>query len=319
MHRIFRKALDNATGETKTVIAVIIDVRDFSRFSKGRDSVEVAQFITRVYIQLIDSYFPFASFYKSTGDGLLITVPVGRHNLVEACQEVVASCIKCHSEFSNICKDDPMITFTVPKEIGIGIAKGPACLLVSRNKTIDYCGRVINLTSRLTELARPSGIVIDGEFNINLLTEEQKALFQKEENIYLYGIAEDKPIAIYFTPEFTTIPEYRKWPLAKERWREMTRTMSCGILSKLSRHAYDLKSEPARPEDIIVKATYEKVSGRTTLAGIQAYIYFKHFKYQLEAGKPRIVLDMPKLCEELRENKVTKNMDVTITIKYPEK
>ena len=127
MHRIFRQALDEATGESKFVIVVFVDIRGFSAFSQRCESPDTAMFIKRVYMKMIDSYFSFASFYKSTGDGLLLTIPFDEKNLEETCREVIASCVACHSEFANICNGDPMITFEVPTKIGIGIARGTAC------------------------------------------------------------------------------------------------------------------------------------------------------------------------------------------------
>ena len=86
MHRIFRKALDSATGVSRFVIAVIVDIRGFSAFSQTRESPDTAMFIKRVYMKLVDSYFNFASFYKSTGDGLLLTIPFNESNLKEMAQ-----------------------------------------------------------------------------------------------------------------------------------------------------------------------------------------------------------------------------------------
>ena len=173
MYRIFREALDTATGEARSIIAVIIDIRDFSAFSQKCDSFDVAMFLKRVYINIIDSYFNFSSFYKSTGDGLLLTIPFDANNLEEMVRKTVVSCTACHREFANICSDDHMINFEVPDRIGIGVARGSACCLISGGMTIDYSGRLINLTSRLTALARPSGIVMDESLGINFLEKIQ--------------------------------------------------------------------------------------------------------------------------------------------------
>jgi len=81
MHRLFKEALKDATGISQRVIVVFVDIRDFSKFSQQCDSVDVAAFIRKVYMKIIDSYFPFASFYKSTGDGLLLTIPWKEKNL----------------------------------------------------------------------------------------------------------------------------------------------------------------------------------------------------------------------------------------------
>jgi class 3 adenylate cyclase len=318
MHRLFRNALNDATGVAESVIVVMTDVRNFSRFSEGRDSVDVAMFIKRVYIRLIDDYFPFASFYKSTGDGLLLVVPIGGENIAEVSRKVVESCINCHSEFSSICSDDPMINFKVPEKIGIGIARGTVCRLVSGDKVIDYSGRLLNLTSRLTQLARPSGIVIDGKFGINLLSEEQRSNFE-EDNVYLDGIAEYEPVKIYFTKEFTTIPKRNRQPIAAERWQNKTDVKPFRELLKLKRFRYSLGSEPIGSESIKVTVTHSMVIEGKVSRKYSSIRDFIGFEYKIEAGKPVVLVDFPALCEILQRYGVKKNMNVTISIDYVEK
>lgn len=318
MHRIFRKALDGAAGRAESVIAVMTDVRDFSRFSEGCDSVDVAMFIRRVYIRLIDEYFPFASFYKSTGDGLLLVVPIGKKNLQEISREVIASCVKCLSEFGSICSDDPMINFKVPDKIGIGIARGTACCLVSEDTIIDYSGRLLNLTSRLTDLARPSGIIIDGNFNVSLLNDEQRSILE-EDNVYLKGIHEREPIQIYFTPEFTAIPEYNKHQIVGEKWGELVDVKLFADLLRLRKFQYVLESKPVSEERIIVKVEHNKIINGVVSQKYQTIHRFREFDYFLEGGKPVVVVDFPELCRKLKEEQVKEDMAITITISYVEK
>ncbi len=318
MHRIFRKALDDAAGVAESIIVVMTDVRDFSRFSEGCDSVEVAMFIRWVYIRLIEDYFPFASFYKSTGDGLLLVVPIGGENITEVSRKVVDSCIKCHSEFGSICSDDPMINFKVPDKIGIGVARGTACRLISGDKVIDYSGRLLNLTSRLTNLARPSGIIIDGKFGINLLSDEQQGYFQ-EDNVYLDGIAEYEPVKIYFTKEFTAIPKRNRQPIAETRWQHKVDIQPYRDLLKFGMFRYNLESEPLSSNDIKVTVEHSKIIGGKVSKEYSMYHYFEDFSYAVEAGKPIVRLDFGKLCEALRKERVKKNMNVTIDIAYVEK
>lgn len=319
MHRLFRKALDNATGESKSVIAVIIDIRDFSGFSQRCESVDVAAFIRKVYMKIIDEYFSFASFYKSTGDGLLLTIPWTDKNLQQVSQEVIASCIACHSQFAEICSGDPTINFEVPKKIGIGVARGSACRLVSGKRTIDYSGRLLNLTARLTDIARPSGIVIDGAFIIDLLTEEQRKVFE-EENVYLKGIHEEEPIKIYCTPDFTVISKYNKQPIVSKRWREQKDVKLFKDLRKLGQFFYYyLESEPLSPNDIIVNIWHDKIINGEVLPEYYRTYDFEEFNYQLDRGRPRVAVDFPKLCERLELEGVKEEMEVTITVAYVEK
>lgn len=319
MHRLFREALDEATGVSESVIVVLIDVREFSAFSMGCDSVDAAMFLKRAYMKFIDLYFPFASFYKSTGDGLLLIVPIGGKKLKEISQEVVASCIKCHSEFGNICDDDPMINFKVPNKIGIGITRGTACCLVSGEKIIDYSGRWLNLASRLMDLARPSGIVIDGGFNIGLLTEEQQAIFKEDDNIYLRGIAESEPIKIYYTPEFTVISKYNKQPIAAKRWIHKEDVKPFRDFLKLGSFLYKLESEPLSPDDITVTVEYPPVRKGESMKSIVKVHEFDDFVYKIQAGTPFIQMNFPELCRRLKQRQVKMNMNIRVNIDYVEK
>lgn len=63
-----RELLEKAKGRSEYIFAVVADIRGFSAFSQRHESPEVATYVKRVYIQLIDNYFPFATFYKATGD-----------------------------------------------------------------------------------------------------------------------------------------------------------------------------------------------------------------------------------------------------------
>jgi len=318
MHRLFRQALDDATGVSQFVIVVMIDIRGFSAFSQTRESPDTAMFLKRVYMKLIDSYFPFASFYKSTGDGLLLTIPFNESNLKEMSQKTVASCIACHSEFGNICNNDPMIYFRVPDKIGIGIARGTACCLISGETIIDYSGRLLNLTSRLTDLARPSGIIIDRSFGINLLDENIRDNFQ-EQDVYLDGIAEDEPIQVYFTKEFTTIPKRNRQPIAAKRWRYVTDVKPYRDLLKFTMFRYPLESESVSYENIKVTIRHYRVEGGKVEKKYVTIIDFADFTYKVEAGKPSVFVNFAKLCEILKEGQVKKNMNVNIEIAYVEK
>ena len=319
MHRIFRNALDTATGVSQFIIAVIADIRGFSPFSQTRESPDTAMFIKRVYIKMIDSYFAFASFYKPTGDGLLLTIPYNENNLKEMVQKTVASCIACCTEFGNICNHDPMINFQVPDKIGIGIARGTACCLVSGENTIDYSGHLLNLTSRLTGLARPAGIIIDGSFGIDLLNKDIRGNFE-EQDVYLDGIAEHESIKIYFTKEFTVIPSRNREPIVAERWRHRQDVKSLRTLSKCTGwFEYYLESEPANADDIKVIVRYPHVTSGRRNKDIDVVYRYSGFAFTRETGKPIVSLNFTRLTEELRADQVKEDMKVHIDIAYIEK
>lgn len=206
MHNVLKEALPDAEGRSQHVVVIIADIRGFSEFSTRCDSADTAMYIKRVYLRLIDDYFPFASFFKPTGDGLLMTVAFNAGSLQKVAQDTVAACLRCWKEFPDICQGDAMINFDVPSAIGFGLTRGNACCLISGDKVLDYSGQILNLASRLTDLARPSGIVIDGSFGIELLSDKEQKLFEAEEP-YIRSVSEEEPHKVYILRDVVEIPE----------------------------------------------------------------------------------------------------------------
>src|SRR6185369_4950620 len=135
-------------------------------------------------LQLINDYFKTANFVKPTGDGLLMTFQYTETSLLNVSKTVINACISCLADFPTICKKDPMINFDTPQAIGFGVARGTACCLYSGEDILDYSGHLLNLASRLNDLARPSGIVIDGGFQHNVIPISARSLF-KEQSVYV--------------------------------------------------------------------------------------------------------------------------------------
>jgi len=214
-----RQALEHARGESGYIFAVVADIRGFSTFSQRHESPDVATYVKRVYIRLIDDYFPFATFYKATGDGLLMAVPFESENLAEMAQRTIAGCLRCLDEFGTICCNDPMVNFETPDKIGFGIARGTACCLTSDGTILDYSGHLINLASRLMDLARPSGVVLDGALGIGLLDADTQALFVSEQ-VFVRSVAESESTTVYVLKGVVQIEEETRRPIARETWQE---------------------------------------------------------------------------------------------------
>src|SRR5208337_2092754 len=122
-----RKRLENAKGTNDDIIAIILDIRGFTPFCKEEESLNVANFIKRVYIKIIDDYFPHASFYKPTGDGLLIAIPYTAETLKDAVDNTMINCLKLIENFGKLQEGDEMINFPTPDKLGIGISRGSVC------------------------------------------------------------------------------------------------------------------------------------------------------------------------------------------------
>src|SRR5207244_3281826 len=94
----------------------------------------------------------------------LLVFPYTEDSLHSVALDVISGCFSCLNEFGTICEADPMINFETPQRVGFGITRGPACCLFSGKDVLDYSGHLLNLASRLMDLARPSGILVDGNF-----------------------------------------------------------------------------------------------------------------------------------------------------------
>ena len=315
-----REALEHARGQSEYIFAVVADIRGFSEFSRGHDSREVATYIKRVYIQLIDKYFPFAKFYKATGDGLLIAIPFEDDSLKETAQRTVDACVKCVSEFADICKSDPMVHFSVPDKIGFGIAWGPACCLASADSSVlDYSGHLLNLASRLMDLARPAGVVLDGAFGIGLLDEDSRNLFSEEE-VYVRSVAETEPTKVYVLKDVVEIPEQAKQPIRVEHWETVTRSHTVRDWRKFDVKSYtvELPRRLKRSDGMIVELRHRPRLRGTTLEGatLSRRLVASQYVYTFVGNQPLVIVQMDTVLRYALAGKLTPNQRLEVWVNY---
>ena len=317
MHRVFRERLDGAEGRSEFIVAVIADIRGFSAFSTHHESVETAVYIKRVYTRMIDEYFPGASFYKPTGDGMLITMPYTdtEESLRQAAQAAVGGCLRCLDEFATICEGDPIINFEVPAGIGFGVAQGPACCLASGDAVLDYTGHYLNLTSRLTDLARPRGIVMDGGFALELLPDEQQQLFE-EEQVYLPSVSEETPRTVYIQKGVVELSEAARRPLSLEQWEriEVQRTVREWRLA-LPRYRVRLPKTPKRLDGIRATIFFPMYRKGKRVRALQRDAPAP-FSYELEADRAAVMLDVDQMLALLSRWGVPRTAATRVVIEY---
>jgi class 3 adenylate cyclase len=203
MHRILQAALANgARGESRHVVVAVADIRGFSKFSHSHDSADVATYVSKLYLRLIELFGGISEefFFKPTGDGLLMVFPFEESELKRTFSAVVARAVSCHAGLSKLLKDVPVINFPVPNEIGFGVTRGSACAILSgrASKTIvlDYSGHKLNLAARLQDLARPSGVVIEGSPDIHMLPKRLRERLRSKA-VYIRSVAESSPATIW--------------------------------------------------------------------------------------------------------------------------
>lgn len=316
MHRQFRKLLENATGISQYIVAINLDIRGFTPFCQTVDSVEVATYIAKVYMKIIDDYFSNVSFYKPTGDGLLLVIGYDEESLKEIVNSTVKSCLKLLEDFEDLCKGEAMINFPTPSKIGIGITRGSACCITSEEKILDYSGKVLNLASRLMDIARPSGIVLDSGLGIDLLPHEEKELFL-EDAVYVRGIAEEEPITVYYTKEYTLISGIHKYPIKEPKWKKVTHAITLKDFKHFDLFVLPLKYKPLDARQIRIEISFDHVKKYIT-----SYCFSvgnKEVYYEMTGKKHEIIFAVPPLAKKFEKAGVTDNMEITFEIDYPTK
>ncbi|PCI36898.1 MAG: hypothetical protein COB53_08110 [Elusimicrobia bacterium] len=272
----FIKRLEAAQGRSEFVIAVMCDIRGFSKFSSVHESPDLAMFIKRFYLKLLRVYFRDAVFAKPTGDGLLIIYRYSENLLDEVSRTVISQCFKALKDFPTMFKDDPMVNFKTPSSLGFGIARGTTCCLYSKRHIIDYSGQLLNLAARLNDIARPRGIVLDGAYSTAVIPREFRSRFFQR-HVYLRSIAEETAREV-FCSKGVVLPPYATTPLANYSWSIDEREFRVSELKKLKgSYLMSLKDEAISME----KAKLQFIYPDTALPGysfIQTYLAFKYYK-----------------------------------------
>ncbi len=316
----FRRKLEAAEGVSRQVIIVFADIRDFSRFSRDNDATDVGIYISRIYLQLM-GMFPSADFYKATGDGLMIIVPHDRGNLRDRAQEVVQACVKCVNDFSQLCVDDEMINFEVPNRIGFGITRGSASCIVSGDEIVDFSGHRLNLAARLTDLARPEGVVIDSQFSMDLLDPETAALFRRD-TAFLPGLAEREPYEVHCLDEKVVLSDHVKRPIGVDQWDRVVRTFTARYYRSVTvDDRFDLPSRARSPESVLVKLVLPQ--GRVGEEWVEDSTYTIEFaasdeavEYTESAGQPQVRLSHEAVRRALDRMAVPDDMDVKVEVLF---
>lgn len=115
--------IKKSKGMSEYIISLFIDIRGFTVFCGQVDSRNVATYISKLYVKILEEYFPEATYTKPMGDGLFIAIRYEEENVKELCNTVMANCLRLVRDFSTILNNEIMITEQVPEKVGIGITR----------------------------------------------------------------------------------------------------------------------------------------------------------------------------------------------------
>lgn len=247
--------LRTARGESCHVLVAFIDVRGFSSFAGVAESTDSALFLRAMYTKVLNEYFKGFTFFKPTGDGLMIvrelnedvkSVTDGFHEWTSRARDLV-------SDFPTLTAEDVLINVRVPERVGIGIARGSATRLTSDGGDIlDYSGRCLNLAARLMDLARPEGVVVHDR-HAGVLLGEELATVMTNLDVYVRGVSELDPVNIYFDSDRVIIPDGNKRPLLPEPVFDKTEQIRASdLFGKTGSYLVSMSHKPRPGAKILV-------------------------------------------------------------------
>jgi class 3 adenylate cyclase len=296
----FRSLLSSAEGQNEWVVAVNADIRGFSSVMSG-DPAQTALYLRAVYGRMLDDYFQSRSFFKPTGDGLMIVVPFkpSEDELAAATRSVVDDALHLHDEFGSIVDGDRLIKFPSPSSIGVGLSVGSVSRLVAGKLTLDYTGRPLNIATRLMDLARPSGVVLDASLDFDALDAETRERFSSA-RVWVKG-GPESGVDVLYTAEPTRIPErHRKPTLAPVPFTEPQRK----ITRQTAQHrgtswSIPLTHEPSDRSEIELVVSSRKYRNNKPVPD-EVRLLFPEFKYETRLGRPYLTLDFTKVATFMR-------------------
>jgi hypothetical protein len=314
VHHRLRELLETAEGESKFVIALNLDIRGFSDWTK--DPAQSALYLKKLYTHLFDTYFSTASMVKPTGDGLMVVKTIDEDDLEEVAKQTIVDAVEIVERFEAMTAGARMINFDVPDQVGIGIARGSAARLVSEDATLDYSGRVLNLASRLMDLARPFGLVVDEGFGTDFFPQELADQF-KEEEVYLQGVSPRDPVSVFCWPDDVEIPESSRHPLDDPALEHVTHECTLSDLKAMNFPlALPLPSRPPDPNSLECKVRHDRVlPGRRASKDYYAFYPIDVEVIELE-GRPLGKIDVAGLISYLQDAGVRENWPIRLKVSY---
>lgn len=154
------------------VLVMFCDFRGFTRQTSDRRlspeaGSKVASHLYKHVVRFCSTIKPHGTpppFFKPAGDGLLVVWELPKSDIKRILNMIISEIIHMHDEFS---LPPDLVPVTIQARLGIGATRGAAaCIKVrqgnSENSVFeDYFGYPVNLASKLQNLARPSGVVLD--------------------------------------------------------------------------------------------------------------------------------------------------------------
>jgi hypothetical protein len=165
-------------------------------------------------------------------------------------------------------------------------------------------------------LARPSGVVLDGAFQISLLKPEVQRLFA-EADVYLRGLAEDSPLRIFCLRDVVKLPAEALHPLTVEKWDSWSNSLA---LKEWEKYAptlrIDLPTPLKRPDAAIIKLFHAPYRGQKRVKGPLSSRTYRGWEYKMAGADAYLRVDLESLLDLLKKEGVPANAQLNIQAEY---
>ncbi len=300
LHERFHELLGAARAETCQVVAAFADIRGFSTFTAQGESFDTALYLRSVFSTVLSVHFPDATFFKSTGDGLLIIheLPSNPQQVPEVVSSILSRSVSLVAAFGQITANDYMINFPVPQKLGVGVARGSVTRLMSDAGVLDYTGRCLNLAARLMDKARPAGVVFADQHAKQLMDPELAGVFT-DDRVCIRGISEQKPLAIVISKGVEIAASDREpIPEADHVWG-VASTLSLDEVRGSSSYSFYLPRPPHSFERVGVHVEYPLFDNDGRSKPSVAWLSVPG-KYLERPNGPTVRIDLKRVQEHVK-------------------
>lgn len=242
---------------------VFVDIRGFTKWS---ESIYVFNYVEKFiddFRKSIVGAFSFAETKKPLGDGMMLAGSYSSETL-EGILRAIKTCSDDFDEIMRRYSDD--IGRTVDLSLGWGVARGLVRVLGK-----DILGHTVNRASRLCDIARPFGVVIDAENFPEIPISPYR--FTRKTRI-ISGI--DSKVSVWVTDEIA------QQFVGREFLREQPEVHVAGVCVKISDHGPSVLLAKRNEDRAIFGGKYEGCGGQ--LAANETFTDGVKRHYLLEMG-----------------------------------
>lgn len=186
-------------------LIVFTDIRGFTKWSENIEIFQYSpEFIASFYASLEEQFKGWNS--KKLGDGSLFIKILKEDEHKRVIINVISKIFKVNESFKKLCENfAEKRGQKTPLTLGWGIARGSVNEICYNDNHKEYIGAVVNKTSRLCDIARPNGIVIDAQ-NFSNLGKYSNLFFKQKRKIKSI----EKDIDVWVTEEIANAFQKRE-------------------------------------------------------------------------------------------------------------